>query len=220
MLPFFIGAYHLSYAAAAGLVLAQTLFSSVAQPSSRFRLWSAAVARRLPIGLSFAGLGVALMGLYAQLCTDIRRNRVERNGYLRVSSRSRATGQISRRGTRGDLDESFHGGRDGGLRRRPPSDNSDPDRFRHSRAMLLAVPVVIMSLAATYQLPRLAAERVPRHRGGARSVAVESREQWSAFARLTVVVMLRSIVFFGPTRSSLSTGLTCCMDRKPAAVTL
>ena len=64
-------------------------------------------------------------------------------------------------------------------------------------AMLLAVPVVIMSLAATYQLPRLAAERVPRHRGGARSVAVESREQWSAFARLTVVVMLRSIVFFG-----------------------
>jgi FSR family fosmidomycin resistance protein-like MFS transporter len=32
MLPFFIAAYHLSYAAAAGLVLAQTLFSSVAQP--------------------------------------------------------------------------------------------------------------------------------------------------------------------------------------------
>ena len=28
-------------------------------------------------------------------------------------------------------------------------------------------------------------------------MVAESREQWSAFARLTVVVMLRSIVFFG-----------------------
>jgi MFS family permease len=63
MLPFLIAAYHLTYAAAAGLVLAQTLFSSVAQP-----LFGLLADRRsspwlIPIGLSFAGLGVALTGL-------------------------------------------------------------------------------------------------------------------------------------------------------------
>src|SRR5260370_32810185 len=36
MLPFFIVAYHLSYAAAAGLVLPQTPFSSVVLPLFRF----------------------------------------------------------------------------------------------------------------------------------------------------------------------------------------
>jgi FSR family fosmidomycin resistance protein-like MFS transporter len=64
-------------------------------------------------------------------------------------------------------------------------------------AVLLALPVMIMSLAVTYQLPRLAAAGTPRHQSAYRSVVAESREQWSAFARLTVVVMLRSIVFFG-----------------------
>ena len=64
-------------------------------------------------------------------------------------------------------------------------------------ALLLALPVLIMSAAVTYQLPRLAVERVPRKQGTARSAAVEGREQWSAFVRLTMVVILRSIVFFG-----------------------
>src|ERR1700687_3039649 len=62
MLPFFIAANHLTSAAAAGLVLAQTLFSTVAQP-----LFGLLADRRpspwfIPVGLSFAGLGVALAG--------------------------------------------------------------------------------------------------------------------------------------------------------------
>src|SRR5712691_6534976 len=63
MLPFFIATYHLSYAAAAGLVLAQTLSSSIVQP-----LFGMMADRRsspwlIPVGLSFAGLGVAVSGL-------------------------------------------------------------------------------------------------------------------------------------------------------------
>src|SRR5438132_9710646 len=63
MLPFFITAYHLTYAAAAGLVLAQTLSSSVVQP-----LFGLLADRRsspwlIPAGMSLAGLGVAVSGL-------------------------------------------------------------------------------------------------------------------------------------------------------------
>src|SRR5262245_30816403 len=63
MLPFFIASNHLSYAAAAGLVLAQTLASSVVQP-----LFGMLADRRsspwlIPAGLSLAGIGVALTGV-------------------------------------------------------------------------------------------------------------------------------------------------------------
>src|SRR5258708_31257346 len=63
MLPFFIAASHLTYAAAAGLILAQTLSSSVVQP-----LFGLLADRRpspwlIPVGLSLAGIGVALAGL-------------------------------------------------------------------------------------------------------------------------------------------------------------
>src|SRR5215471_18816102 len=62
MLPFFIAANHLSYTAAAGLILAQTLSASVAQP-----LFGSLADRRpspwlIPVGLSLAGIGVALTG--------------------------------------------------------------------------------------------------------------------------------------------------------------
>jgi len=46
-------------------------------------------------------------------------------------------------------------------------------------------------------LPRIAIEPVPRHHDTTRSVPIKGRDQWSAFARLTVVVVLRSITFFG-----------------------
>lgn len=197
MLPFFIGAYHLSYAAAAGLVLAQTLFSSVAQP-----LFGLLADRRpspwlIPIGLSFAGLGVALTGLthnYVLIFAAIASSGMGISAFHPEAARRVRYLGGARAATSMSL---FTVGGMAGFAAGPLLITPTLIAFGTRGAMLLAVPVVIMSLAATYQLPRLAAERVPRHRGGARSVAVESREQWSAFARLTVVVMLRSIVFFG-----------------------
>jgi len=62
MLPFFIAAYHLTYAAAAGLVLAQTLFASVVQPLFGFLADRRPSPWVIPFGLTFAGLGVALAG--------------------------------------------------------------------------------------------------------------------------------------------------------------
>jgi MFS transporter, FSR family, fosmidomycin resistance protein len=197
MLPFFIGAYHLSYAAAAGLVLAQTLFSSVAQP-----LFGLLADRRpspwlIPIGLSFAGLGVALTGLthnYVLIFAAIASSGMGISAFHPEAARRVRYLGGARAATSMSL---FTVGGMAGFAAGPLLITPTLIAFGTRGAMLLAVPVVIMSLAATYQLPRLAAERVPRHRGGARSVAVESREQWSAFARLTMVVMLRSIVFFG-----------------------
>ncbi len=197
MLPFLIAAYHLSYAAAAGLVLAQTLFSSVAQP-----LFGLLADRRpspwlIPVGLSFAGIGVALTGLthsYELIFASIAVSGMGISAFHpEAARRVRYLG-----GAQSATSMSFFtvGGM-AGFAAGPLLITPTLIAFGTHGAMLLALPVVIMSLAVTYQLPRLAAVRASRSHGAAHSVPGESHEQWSAFARLTVVVMLRSTVFFG-----------------------
>src|SRR5215471_12467910 len=63
MLPFFIAAHHLTYAAAAGLVLAQTLSSSIVQPAFGMLADRRSMPWLIPLGLSLAGIGVALTGI-------------------------------------------------------------------------------------------------------------------------------------------------------------
>jgi FSR family fosmidomycin resistance protein-like MFS transporter len=197
MLPFLITAYHLSYAAAAGLVLAQTLFSSVAQP-----LFGLLADRRpspwlIPIGLSFAGIGVAFTGLthsYVMIFTAIAASGMGISAFHPEAARRVRYLGGARAATSMSL---FTVGGMAGFAAGPLLITPTLIAFGTRGAVLLALPVAIMSLAVTWQLPRIAAERVARHRGAHLSAPFEGREQWSAFARLTTVVILRSIVFFG-----------------------
>jgi len=65
LLPFFVLERHYSYAAVAGLTLAATVLSSVAQPF--FGWWTDRRPRRwmIPAGIVTAGIGVGLAGLAA-----------------------------------------------------------------------------------------------------------------------------------------------------------
>ncbi|MGH7914593.1 MAG: MFS transporter [Candidatus Binataceae bacterium] len=197
MLPFFIAAYHLSYTAAAGLVLAQTVFSSVAQPLFGLLADRRPSAWLIPLGLGFAGVGVALTGLtqtYALIFAAIAASGLGVSAFHpEAVRRVRYLG-----GARAATSMSFFtvGGM-AGFAIGPLLITPTLIAFGTRGAVLLALPVSIMSLTVTYQLPRLAVERAPRHQGADRSFPVEGREQWSAFARLMVVVMLRSITFFG-----------------------
>jgi FSR family fosmidomycin resistance protein-like MFS transporter len=197
MLPFFIAAYHLSYAAAAGLVLAQTLFSSVAQP-----LFGLLADRRpspwlIPLGLSFAGIGVAFTGLthtYVLIFAAIAASGMGISAFHPEAARRVRYLGSARAATSMSL---FTVGGMAGFAAGPLLITPVLLAFGTRGAVVLALPVLIMALAVTYQLPRIAVERVPRHHDATRPIAVAGREQWSAFARLTVVVVLRSIAFFG-----------------------
>lgn len=197
MLPFFIAAYHLSYAAAAGLVLAQTLFSSVAQP-----LFGLLADRRpspwlIPVGLSFAGIGVALTGLthtYVLIFAAIAASGMGISAFHPEAARRVRYLGSARAATSMSL---FTVGGMAGFAVGPLLITPILLAFGTRGAVVLALPVLIMALAVTYRLPRIAVERAPRHEHATRSVPFEGREQWSAFARLTMVVVLRSIAFFG-----------------------
>ncbi|NNF47165.1 MAG: MFS transporter, partial [Desulfofustis sp.] len=64
MLPFFIAAYDLSYTAAASIVFAVNMSSSVIQPLFGLAADRYAKPWLLPGGLMFAGLGLGLTGLF------------------------------------------------------------------------------------------------------------------------------------------------------------
>src|SRR5262249_55937322 len=64
-------------------------------------------------------------------------------------------------------------------------------------ALVLTIPVLVMAMVLTANLHRLVAVEPSTKPGIKGHVIVEGEERWSDFARLTTVVVLRSIAFFG-----------------------
>lgn len=197
MLPFFIASNHLTYAAAAGLILAQTLSSSVVQP-----LFGLLADRRpspwlIPVGLSFAGIGVALAGLaptYGLIFAAIAFSGLGISAFHPEAARRVRYLSGSRQATTMSL---FTVGGMAGFAIGPLVITPIMIAFGTRGAIVLALPVLIMALAVTFQLPRLAAAHATVSIGTNARALVEGPEQWGDFIRLTGVVILRSMVFFG-----------------------
>jgi FSR family fosmidomycin resistance protein-like MFS transporter len=197
MLPFLIAAGHLSYAAAAGLVLAQTLFSSIVQPLFGLIADRRPSAWLIPVGLSLAGIGVALTGLthsywliFAAIAISglgISAFHPEAARRVRFVSGERAATSMSL----------FTVGGMVGFAIGPVLITPVLIAMGTSGAALLAIPVVSMGIVVAHQLPRLSAVANPMLGHTATGLAPDAQEQWSDFVRLTIVVILRSTVFFG-----------------------
>jgi MFS transporter, FSR family, fosmidomycin resistance protein len=197
MLPFFIASDHLTYAAAAGLILAQTLSSSVVQP-----LFGMLADRRpspwlIPVGLSFAGIGVALAALaptYTLIFAAIALSGFGISAFHPEAARRVRYLSGSRQATTMSL---FTVGGMAGFAIGPLMITPVLIAFGTRGAIVLALPVLIMALAVTFQMPRLAAAHAIGSIGSHARPLVDEPEQWADFIRLTLVVILRSMVFFG-----------------------
>jgi len=195
MLPFFIAAYRLSYTAAAGLVLAQTLASSIVQP-----LFGMLADRRsspwlVPVGLSFAGLGVAVSGIvpgYELIFAAIAVSGLGISAFHPEAARRVRYLSGSRQATTMSL---FTVGGMAGFAIGPLLITPTLMVLGTRGALVLAVPVLVMALVVNYHLPRLAAVE-PAAPGSLKGhIAVEGAERWGDFVRLTTVVVLRSAAF-------------------------
>jgi len=197
MLPFFISAYHLTYTAAAGLVLAQTLASSVVQP-----LFGLIADRRsspwlIPVGMSLAGLGVAVSGLapsYALIFIAIAVSGFGISAFHPEAARRVRYLSGSRQATTMSL---FTVGGMVGFALGPLLITPTLMVLGTRGALVLTIPVLVMAVVITSNLDRLAAAE-PSTKGAASGrIVVEGEERWGDFIRLTIVVVLRSIAFFG-----------------------
>ena len=194
LLPFLVAERHYSYAAVSGLTLAATLLSSVAQPV--FGWWTDRRPRRwlIPAGILTAATGVASVGLFSSyLLTWL----VIALSGLGIAAFHPEAARAARRAA-GNSNRAMSvfalGGNAGfalgslitapvlllaGLR----------------GTVLLIVPALVMVMILVTRLTTIL-DRPGQHRTAVLPTGVDD---WPAFLRLTSVVVVRAVLFFGLT---------------------
>jgi MFS transporter, FSR family, fosmidomycin resistance protein len=196
LLPFLAIERHYSYAGLTGITLAATFLASVVQPgfgalTDRYRNLGWLVAA----GLLVAGLGIGVSGLGdSYLITWLA---VAASGIGVAAYHPEAT--RTARGLAGDSTQAmswFSVGGNAGIALGPVIVTPVLLATRLHGTPLLALPAVVMAAALAIRRPwRQVAGSGRRGRDGTR--ASDRRDDWRGFARLTVVVVLRSVAYFG-----------------------
>jgi MFS transporter, FSR family, fosmidomycin resistance protein len=194
LLPFLAIERHYSYTGLTGITLAATFLASVVQPgfgalTDRYRNLGWLVAA----GLLVAGLGIGLSGLgdnYLITWCAVAASGVGVAAYHPEATRTA-------RGMAGDSTQAmswFSVGGNLGIALGPVVVTPVLLATRLHGTPLLALPALVMAAVLAVRRPwRVAAG--PRSRGV--PAAAGRADDWRGFARLTVVVVLRSIAYFG-----------------------
>jgi len=193
LLPFLVSERNYSYAAVAGLTLAATVLSSVVQPA--FGVWTDRKPRRwlIPVGMTTAALGVGAAGLFSSYAVTWLVIAVSGLGIAAFHpSAASAARRAAGRSNRGMSIFALGGNVGFAL----GSLIATPVLlwFGLKGTMLLIVPAVVMALILAKRLGPVLDGPVGSPRP---KLTPKGRDNWPDFLRLTSVVVVRSIVFFG-----------------------
>jgi MFS transporter, FSR family, fosmidomycin resistance protein len=197
MLPFFIAAYDLSYAAAAGLVFAANMASSIVQPlfghaADRFsKPWL------LSVGLMLAGMGLALSGIFQGYRWTMLLAIVSGIGIAAYHPEAARLVNFSAGTRKGTAMSLFGVGGTIGFAIGPLIITTALLQWGMKGTLVLLAPVTIMSLVMISQFSMFKSLEANRNRERGVSDTKDSKENWGAFARLTITVIGRSILFYG-----------------------
>lgn len=214
LLPFLAIERHYSYAGLTGITLAATFLASVVQPgfgalTDKYRNLGWLVAA----GLLVAGLGIGVSGLGdSYLITWVA---VAASGIGVAAYHPEAT--RTARGLAGDSTQAmswFSVGGNLGIALGPVIVTLVLLATRLHGTPLLALPAVVMAGVLAVRRPWRALAQPGRARRAA--AAAGRADDWRGFARLTMVVVLRSVAYFGI--ASLLALFAIRHFREPAAV--
>ncbi len=197
MLPFFIAAYDLSYAAAAGMVFATNMTSSIVQPlfghaADRFsKPWL------LSIGLMLAGMGLALTGIFQSYRWIMILAIVSGLGIAAYHPEAARLVNFTAGTKKGAAMSLFGVGGTIGFAIGPLMITTALLQWGLKGSLILIVPVTIMSLVMASQFSTFESLEVNRNRELSASDAKVYKENWGAFALLTITVIGKSIIFYG-----------------------
>jgi FSR family fosmidomycin resistance protein-like MFS transporter len=193
ILPFLVAERHYTYAAVSGLTLAATVLSSVAQPA--FGWWTDRKPRRwlIPLGMLTAAVGIALSGLTSSYALTWLVIAVSGLGIAAFHpSAARAARQASGNSTRAMSVFALGGNAGFALGSLLTTPILIVAGLRGT--VLLVVPAVLMAVLLVVRLSHVLDGRPGRPRNRSMPTGVDN---WSAFGRLTAVVVVRSVLFFG-----------------------
>jgi MFS transporter, FSR family, fosmidomycin resistance protein len=196
LLPFLAIERHYSYIGLTGITLAATFLASVVQPgfgalTDRYRHLGWLVAA----GLLVAGLGIGLSGLgdnYLVTCCAVAASGIGVAAYHPEATRTA-------RGLAGDSTQAmswFSVGGNAGIALGPVIVTPVLLATRLDGTPLLALPAVAMAGVLAVRRPWRRAQ-APGPHPRRRQAGADRADDWRGFARLTAVVVLRSIAYFG-----------------------
>jgi len=197
MLPFFIAAYDLSYTAAASIVFAVNMSSSIIQPLFGLAADRYAKPWLLPGGLMFAGLGLGLTGLFDSYQwimvlgimsgIGIAAYHPEAARLVNFAAGDRKSTAMSLFGVGGTI----------GFTIGPLIVSTAMLQWGLAGSLVLVIPVTIMSAIIISHFPLFEALEKINNDNKSLSTQKPIKENWNAFARIAIIVSGRSVIFFG-----------------------
>jgi len=196
MLPFFIAAYDLSYAAAAGIVFAANMTSSIVQPLFGYAADRFSKPWLLSIGLILAGLGLALTGIFQDYRWIMILAVVSGIGIAAYHPEAARLVNFAAGGKKGSAMSLFGVGGTIGFAIGPLFITTALLQWGLKGTLLLIVPVTTMALIMTSQFSTFKSLEAYNNRKQEISGSENTEEKWGAFARLTITIIGRSILFY------------------------
>jgi len=197
LLPFFITAHGLSYTAAAGIVFALNMSSTVIQPlfghaADRFsKPWL------LPAGLIMAGSGLALTGISSNYAWIVVLSVVSGVGIAAYHPEAARRVHFLAGDRSGTAMSLFGVGGTLGFACGPIIATSAMLYWGINGTLILFVPVSVMALVMATQLSRVAGPETspgPLKTAGKRAAL---QDEWLPFIRLTLIIIGRAVIFYG-----------------------
>ncbi len=197
MLPFFIAAYDLSYTAAASIVFAANLASSIIQPLFGYAADRFSKPWLLSIGFILAGVGLGLTGLcksYQLIMVLAVTSGIGIAAYHPEAARLVNFEAGNQKNTAMSI---FGVGGTIGFAIGPFLITAALIQWDLKGTIILILPVSVMAVFMTTQYPNFKSIVRKNNFRNYSFSGKEAKENWWAFMRLTVVIIGRSIIFYG-----------------------
>jgi FSR family fosmidomycin resistance protein-like MFS transporter len=196
LLPFLISERNISLAAAGALVFAATVSSSIVQPLFGIFSDRTPLPALMPLGVLFAGCGMALVGVaptYPLIILCVLLSGIGVAAFHPEAARfaNYVSGSGRARGM-----SFFSVGGNAGFALGPALTTPLVVVFGLPGALFLALPAVVMAAVLFHELPRMLRFKPEAVEGEGERVDA-APEHWGPFVRMIGVVIVRSFVYFG-----------------------
>lgn len=196
LLPFLISAHGLKFSQAGGIMLAMSAGSSVVQPVFGYFADRLAKPWLMAVGLLLAGLGVSMSGIATTYWGIVAAAAISGLGIAafhpeaarlanRAAGESKATGMSI-----------FSFGGNAGFACGPLLTAGAYLLFGLRGTLLLAMPSVVMAVILLTQLHRFSSSASSGNSHAGHTAGSGVRDSWGAFSWLSLVVVIRSVIFY------------------------
>src|SRR5215210_2981386 len=196
LIPFLVAERGLSLAAAGTLVLAATLSSSIVQPLFGFFSDQTPLPALMPLGVMLGGVGMALVGVAPNyplilICTVLSGLGVAAFHPESARFANYVSGARRARGM-----SFFSVGGNAGFALGPALTTPLVLAFGLPGTLFLALPAAVMATVLFLEIPRMMGFK-PDEVESEGMEQVTAPEHWGPFARMVMIVTVRSFVYFG-----------------------